>query len=116
MKHMEKLLKRQELARAASDFILNCRDEDFAFLTVSWLARHLNTSPANLSRAFVKENPMTLQAFLIGGRLYRSAEYIKKNPHLTIDEVAEVFGYDSPSHFCKLFKSAFGRGPGEWLQ
>ena len=65
--------ERPKLVKKVIEIIIASKDEDFSFVTAGWLARKVNTSPANLSRAFKLEIGRTLQTILIQEKISRSA-------------------------------------------
>lgn len=103
--------ERTEMVQKVIEIILTCEDEDFSFITVGWLARKVNTSPANLSRAFKLEKRRTLQSYLIREKLARSAVLLNLNPDIKVGEAAAALDYRSTSHFISAFKNSFGVSP-----
>jgi AraC-like DNA-binding protein len=103
--------ERTELVQKVIEIILTCKDEDFSFITAGWLARKVNTSPANLSRAFKLENGRTLQSYLIQQKLSRSAFLMDRKQDIKVKETAAALDYRSTSHFISVFKKRFGVSP-----
>lgn len=104
--------ERTELVQKVIEIVKTCKDEDFSFITAGWLARKVNTSPANLSRAFALEKKITLQRFLIMEKIFRSAVLLNDNQDITVGEAAAAVDYQSTSQFISNFKEQFGASPG----
>lgn len=103
--------ERTELVQKVIEIIVACEDEDFSFITAGWLARKVNTSPANLARAFKLEKKGTLQSYLIKEKLSRSAVLLDINQDIKVGEAAAALDYRSTSHFISAFKNSFGISP-----
>lgn len=103
--------KRTKLVQKVIEIIITCKDEDFSFITAGWLARKVNTSPANLARAFKLERGRTLQSYLIQEKLSRSAGLLDDNQDIKVGEAAAAIDYQSTSHFISAFKKRFGVSP-----
>jgi AraC-like DNA-binding protein len=94
-------------------FSTMCKDEDFSFLDVNWLARNMGVSAAYLSRSFKESKGVNLKDFLNGIRIDRSIRLITSNLYLPIREIAKRLDY-SCSHFIQAFKIFYGITPGRY--
>ncbi|MBC3787754.1 ATP-binding protein [Spirosoma utsteinense] len=79
-------------------------------LDVDWLARQAGMSRAQLNRKLFALTGLSPNRFIQRVRLERAAELLQTGS-LTMAEVAERIGYDSPSHFAKVFQAQFGYPP-----
>ena len=103
--------ERTELVQKVINIILTGKNEDFSFISAGWLARKVNTSPANLARVFKRETGRTLQRFLISEKLYRSAVLFSEYRDIKVGEAAAAVDYRSTSHFISVFKKNYGASP-----
>lgn len=75
------------------------------------LAAKLNYHPYYLNAVFKKSEGDTLHRFLIRQRLIRAKELIGTT-QLPLEEIANMCGFASQSHFTSAFKAAYGVTPG----
>lgn len=74
------------------------------------IAKELGISTRQLERLFSKYLSSTPKGYFNGMRLER-AQNLLVQTELSVTEVAIATGFVSPSHFCKVFRSHFGRSP-----
>ena len=67
-----------------------------------------NYSPAHLRRLFVKYYGMPPQDYILNKKLSIARDIITEAPEKSIDEIAELLSFCSPSYLCKLFKKKYG--------
>lgn len=77
-------------------------------LQMSAIAKSLNMSESSFSHAFKKEMGITPQKYMHQLKLDRAVELLSEQ---SVTETALELGYENPSHFIKLFKTAFGVTP-----
>lgn len=73
-------------------------------LSLTHLAEQFYLSKAYLARAFRAGTGQTLHAYLNDCRLKHAQRLLLLYPSYTIDEVAELCGFHSPSYFIKQFR------------
>lgn len=74
------------------------------------IARHVNTSERNLCRIFLKAVGMSPVKFMLRLRLDRARQLLGESGK-SISEIAFDTGFVDCSHFCRAFRSAFGKSP-----
>ncbi|NEU66297.1 ATP-binding protein [Spirosoma agri] len=79
-------------------------------LDVDWLARQANMSRTQLNRKLSALTDLSPNRFIQRVRLERAAELLQEGT-LSVAEVADQIGYNSPSHFTKVFQEHFGYPP-----
>ncbi len=82
-----------------------------ANITVEELAGRTHLSTDHFSRLFYRHTGWRPLQFIHRKRIER-AQFLILTTHLSFAEVAEVTGFDSLSHFTRLFKSVTGQTPG----
>lgn len=106
--------KGPEMVDKVVKIIINCKMKDFSFITAGWLAQQVNTTPANLSRAFKRETGKTLQRFLISQKISRAMSLLSKYQNINIKKVAAALDYNSSSQFSCAFKKIAGLSPSKF--
>jgi two-component system response regulator YesN len=81
--------------------------------SVQDIAAHLHVHPNYLSRLFTKETGVTITDYAIRLRMERAKKRLA-SPGVKIFEVAELVGYESVSHFNRIFKRETGMSPKEY--
>ncbi|MFW5829038.1 MAG: helix-turn-helix transcriptional regulator [Planctomycetota bacterium] len=79
------------------------------------LAAELSVSQEHLTRVFKKEVGRPPGAYQAALRLQRACELLKASNH-PITTIAERLGYDSASHFSRMFKQATGMTPSDYRE
>ncbi len=79
-------------------------------LDVDWLARQANMSRTQLNRKLSALTDLSPNRFIQRVRLERAAELLQTG-ELNVAQVAYQIGYNSPSHFTKVFQDHFGYPP-----
>jgi LacI family transcriptional regulator len=82
-------------------------------LTVNEIAHQLNTSRRTLERRFMKCLGKTLREEIVNSQMKRACELLTMT-RLTLAHVARQVGFNSVSHFTRLFTVQFGVGPNEF--
>ena len=79
-------------------------------LTLNYLSASFYISPYYLSRLFKKATGFTFVEYLNSIRV-REAQKLLKETELNVSEVAERTGYESSTHFGRVFKEITGLSP-----
>lgn len=89
-------------------------DENFKEdISIEKMAGLFGYSAVYLSRLFKKETGISAGQYLIGIRIEKAAELLRKTDMKIID-VAHQVGYEDELHFQKLFKKKTGKTPGAY--
>lgn len=80
-------------------------------ISLDQIARNMYLSTFYLSKIFKSETGDTPINYLIELRMEKARELLESTPGLSIQNVAEMVGYDDAYHFSKLFKKHFGAAP-----
>lgn len=84
----------------------------FAPVEISDLAESVELSPRQLERLFRDNLKKTPSRFYLELRMIRAKELLL-DTDLSVAEIAEACGYESPSHFSRFYKQHFGETPAE---
>ncbi len=103
--------KRIELLTMLVKYIETHLEED---ISLDDLATMSNYSVTHISRIFKEETNSTLNHYILEKRLQK-AKYLLSGT-LPITEVAQQTGFNSYSHFYRVFKKSNGIGPEKWRQ
>lgn len=106
--------KKRELYEKACEIVDNSRAKAFSFLSVNWIARELEVSVPNLSRAFKEEAGITLREYIARERILCSKLLLEEEEGFTVKEVSEKLDYSSSSYYIRKFKKELGKTPGEF--
>jgi AraC-like DNA-binding protein len=81
-------------------------------LSIDQIASELGISANYLAKLFRKEGT-TVMRYVLEKRLERAHSLIKQfgQHRLQIQEIAYLCGFESPSHFSRMFKQHFGISP-----
>ncbi|MEY5026506.1 MAG: hypothetical protein RLZZ244_2034 [Verrucomicrobiota bacterium] len=95
------------LIRRAREVIASRQHED---LRIESVAKALNISVFYFCKVFKKATGMTFTAYLAAVRVAK-AKNLLLNPHTRISEVAFQAGFQSITHFNRVFRESTGRSP-----
>lgn len=87
----------------------NCERE----LNLNQAAEVAALSPKYLSRKFKKETNQSFTEYRVGIKMSR-AQQLLRTTAMTISEVSDAVGYESPESFMKIFKRILGCTPTEY--
>lgn len=79
------------------------------------LVEFANMSESSLTRFMKKNIGITSGQFIREVRLHEALSMLEQNQFTTIKEVVYSAGFESPSHFSKVFYERFGKRPSEYL-
>ncbi|CAM3983703.1 helix-turn-helix domain-containing protein [Mesobacillus zeae] len=82
-------------------------------LTATEVAAHINFSPTYFSRLFKKETGRSFVEYVTFVRLQR-AIYRLRHTDLTIEQIADETGFNTPNYFSNIFKRYAGLAPTEY--
>lgn len=106
--------KADELFLEDLNEVVHAHIED-ADLDVEHLAKFLNVSRPTLYRKLKDVTDLTPNEIINLSRLKKAAILLTEGRH-NINEIAELVGYTSPTHFSRNFQKQFGMTPSEFLK
>lgn len=83
-------------------------------LTIKELSDILQTNRTYLSAYIKTTYRMTFRDWIIGQRIEYAKRLLVQYPVLTVADISEKSGFQSPSHFIRLFKESAGCTPVKW--
>ena len=83
-------------------------------LTIKGLSDQLHTNRTYLSRYINTTYDMSFRDWITGLRIDYAKRLLVRNPKLTIADVSEQSGFQSPSHFIRLFRENMNCSPARW--
>lgn len=99
----------------ASEILRYIMSTDGKGITLESLAKKFSISPSHLSRIFANAYHVSPINYAINARITFSTEYLLKTDK-TIVEIAELVGYDNPTHFSNMFIKRIGCTPTEFRE
>ena len=85
-----------------------------AGLTIKELADMLHTNRTYLSKYINATYDASFRDWITGLRIGYAKRLLVENPQLTIADISEKSGFQSPSHFIRLFKENTDCSPAKW--
>ncbi|TBL76583.1 response regulator transcription factor [Paenibacillus thalictri] len=79
-------------------------------ISMDEVARMLHLNGSHFSRIFKMETGETFIEFVTRVKMEQAQEYLLQSEK-TVEQIAEMVGYENTSYFIKLFKSLFGMSP-----
>jgi AraC-like DNA-binding protein len=98
------------IVRRAKDYIA---DHKFEPVKLEQIARALNVSTFHFCRRFKLETGLTFVEYLSRVRI-EQAKLLLHNTHLRITEIAYEIGFQSLTHFNRIFRKLVGTSPTEY--
>lgn len=83
-------------------------------LTIKELSEILRTNRTYLSEYIKSAYGVSFRDWIMGLRIGYAKRILVENPELTIADVSERSGFQTPSHFIRLFKENTGFSPARW--
>jgi two-component system response regulator YesN len=105
---------KQKISDRVTEFVLTRKTDELALLKVSIIADTFDVNPSYLSRTFKGDKDITLNEFITGQKMFRSALLLKKNRNLTMEDLAQIVGFSRADYFITLFKNYFGVHPNKF--
>lgn len=78
------------------------------------VAEYLDLHPNYVSSLVKRETEQTFVQYLRSVRIDKAKVLLHDLPNLPLEQVARTIGFDSPSHFYKVFKQQIGITPGSY--
>ena len=82
-------------------------------LSIVTIAENFEMSPYYLGRVFRNCTGVTLVSYITHVRMNQACRMLK-NTRMTINEIAFMTGYKTPSYFCKVFRKEFDISPNDY--
>lgn len=108
-----RLTKQQELNPLVRDIKLIISRELFNRFSVQDLAERLNHSYEHLERIFKEHTGLSLATYIRQEKLKQAQELMRDTPD-SIADIAHMLGFESASHFSRVFKSYCGLTPRQY--
>jgi len=83
-------------------------------LTLSDIAKAADIGERECLRCFQRTIQISPMQYLLKYRIMQGAGFLIKNPADSISEIAALCGFDSPSHFSKIFRRFYNCTPKEY--
>lgn len=108
----------KKLSVADQNFINSVTDYIMTHMTgepisIDTLSEEMCMSRASFFRKMKSLTGMTPSDFIMSYRLDKAASMLKDG-RWRINEISDMLGFSSPSHFTKVFKNRFGVSPKDW--
>ena len=110
--HIESILTRDTGDNSMTD-ILNYLNAHYQEVTLSDTARHFGYSTSHFSTLIKEGTGRTFLQIIRDIKLNQACRALRETS-LSNTAVCELVGYDSPEHFMRTFKKAYGMTPGEY--
>lgn len=107
-------MKEHNFTDQVIEYVLKCRDEELAALSVAKVAEIFKVSQSYLSRRFRTDKYFTLGKFIFKERMFRAANLLQENRDLTIKSLAERIGFYDYDYFIRIFKNYYGITPSRY--
>ncbi len=104
----------KKLSCQVSSYIEALPPEQLAVLTVGYIAQTFSLSPSYLVRIFKKEKNSSLNQYILRTKIERSAELLRLNLDLKVNDVARSFGFSQTGCYSRLFKQIKGVTPNQY--
>lgn len=112
LEHLNQLA--QNSSQNYNDVVLNTIiryiDNHYQTATLSDLANEFRLPLSSLSKMIKQHTGVTFQELLIRKRCQKAAMLLVETT-LSIEEIAEIIGYENHSHFYRMFKKHYGTTP-----
>lgn len=110
----EKPVNKLTIAERAVEFILTISAEGLKHLTIDDISEALKTNKKWLALLFKREQKISIPAFIKKEKLHRASYILEKDFTISIPELSEKLGFDSPYQFEKAFDDFFCILPGKY--
>jgi AraC-like DNA-binding protein len=82
-------------------------------LAIAELAAKLHISPEHLRRLFRHSTGMSPHEYHLELKMHRARQLLH-GTNMTVKQIAQALGFESPFHFSRVFKRRTGVPPGHW--
>ena len=110
---VEKRRLHEDDLRAIHEVGRRIEDDPASIPDIAALSREYCMSVSKLTRCFRRVYGTPLHAYVIAARLQKGAKLLTRSG-FSIQEIAEIVGYNKPSQFSADFRRRFGVLPGEY--
>lgn len=97
--------------RAHTLIALRCHEP----LDMRSLARELGVGYSNLRHSFLARTGVSPRQHYLNTRIQKARDLLV-NSTKSVKEIADILGFESPSHFSKQFKDRVGKSPNGWRE
>jgi len=104
-------MRRKKIPERAVDFILSRKDEDLKGIKVHEVARKIKANRSYLSRAFKKEQRLSITGFISREKVYRALFILDKDQQKPIEELSQELGFPHIEDFILEFKKHIAIDP-----
>lgn len=80
-------------------------------ISLTMLANQMSITEQHFNRMFKKEYQMTPITYLTRYRLFKAKELLIRNAQMSVKDISEAVGFNSPSYFGAVFKKYVGCSP-----
>mgnify|MGYP002622165358 CR=1 FL=1 len=84
-------------------------------ILISELAAELGITRSYLSQIFLREEGITLSAYITKEKIHASEYHLMRDDE-SLEQIAATFGFASQSHYGQAFKKVTGITPGAWRE
>jgi two-component system response regulator YesN len=107
-------MKKSNLSDQVAEFILQCRNEELAKLSVTKIADIFDISESFLCRRFRTDKNITVGKYIFRERMFRAASLLIQKGQLTIKSLSETVGFYDYDYFIRTFKKFYGVPPSRY--
>lgn len=104
-------MRRKKIPERAVDFILSSKNEDLRDIKVHEVARKIKANRSYLSRAFKKEQRLSITGFISREKVYRALFILDKDQQKPIEELSQELGFNRIEDFVLEFKKHIAIDP-----
>lgn len=110
---MKKMNKPQKMSEKIVNYLIKSDNTVFKDLNTTKLASMFDVNRSYLSRTFKECLGISLKRYITRLKILKSALLMMES-NLTVNEVAEKFGFERSDYFITAFKKFFGMTPGKF--
>lgn len=85
-------------------------------ISVETLCTVAGYSEAQLRRLFPKVYGCSPKAYILKTKLFHAGRILREEPDKTVEEIAALLSFCTPTYFCYIFKKKVGMSPGEYKE
>lgn len=110
--HVESILTKDTAGSSMTE-ILNYINRNYLTATLSDTAEHFGYSVSHFSTLIKEGTGRTFLQIIRDIKLTQACRALRRTS-LSIPDICELVGYDTPEHFMRIFKKIYGMTPGEY--